>query len=237
MGEAAAKEPTMEDILSSIRKIIAEEGEPEAETMESKPALDSPVEVVPEKQTATLQDIVAKTAPMREAAVVKTDAKEPEAEQKAENPASSGGGSLASIAATLKAKDDEPAIEEPKPSAPVAEKPEQTRVQMAEAAKPPEPSDEPARPPAPAPSQSLASAPAPIDSSEESAFKGALMSPSSNTSVSDSFERLKRSAMDDLDAKTEAILRPLLREWLDENLPNLVERLVREEIERVARGT
>ena len=28
----------------------------------------------------------------------------------------------------------------------------------------------------------------------------------------------------------------LLQEWLDDNLPTLVERLVREEIERVARG-
>ena len=31
-------------------------------------------------------------------------------------------------------------------------------------------------------------------------------------------------------------LRPMLQEWLDDNLPRLVERLVREEIERVARG-
>src|SRR3954470_22458253 len=31
------------------------------------------------------------------------------------------------------------------------------------------------------------------------------------------------------------LLRPMLKQWLDENLPGLVERLVREEIERVAR--
>ena len=31
-------------------------------------------------------------------------------------------------------------------------------------------------------------------------------------------------------------IRPLLKEWLDTNLPPLVERLVRQEIERVARG-
>ena len=31
-------------------------------------------------------------------------------------------------------------------------------------------------------------------------------------------------------------LLPMLQEWLDDNLPTLVERLVREEIERVARG-
>ncbi|MHB0950504.1 MAG: PopZ family protein [Allorhizobium sp.] len=39
-----------------------------------------------------------------------------------------------------------------------------------------------------------------------------------------------------LDEMAEEMLRPMLREWLDDNLPTLVERLVREEIERVARG-
>jgi uncharacterized protein len=38
-----------------------------------------------------------------------------------------------------------------------------------------------------------------------------------------------------VDEITREILRPLLKTWLDENLPGLVERLVREEIERVAR--
>ena len=30
--------------------------------------------------------------------------------------------------------------------------------------------------------------------------------------------------------------RPMLKSWLDENLPRVVERLVQEEIERVTRG-
>ena len=38
-----------------------------------------------------------------------------------------------------------------------------------------------------------------------------------------------------IDELTRELLRPMLRSWLDENLPRLVERLVREEIERVAR--
>jgi cell pole-organizing protein PopZ len=32
------------------------------------------------------------------------------------------------------------------------------------------------------------------------------------------------------------MLRPMLKVWLDDNLPGLVERLVRAEIERVSRG-
>ncbi|XBY46276.1 DUF2497 domain-containing protein [Methyloraptor flagellatus] len=32
------------------------------------------------------------------------------------------------------------------------------------------------------------------------------------------------------------MLRPMLKGWLDQNLPTMVERLVRAEIERVSRG-
>jgi hypothetical protein len=32
------------------------------------------------------------------------------------------------------------------------------------------------------------------------------------------------------------MLRPMLKAWLDDNLPPLVERMVRDEIERVSRG-
>ncbi len=34
----------------------------------------------------------------------------------------------------------------------------------------------------------------------------------------------------------EELMRPMLRQWLDENLPDMVERLVRREIERMARA-
>jgi uncharacterized protein len=38
------------------------------------------------------------------------------------------------------------------------------------------------------------------------------------------------------DSMMREMLRPMLKQWLDENLPSIVERLVRAEIERVARG-
>lgn len=38
------------------------------------------------------------------------------------------------------------------------------------------------------------------------------------------------------DEMAEEMIEPLLRDWMENNLPTLVERLVREEIERVARG-
>jgi cell pole-organizing protein PopZ len=39
-----------------------------------------------------------------------------------------------------------------------------------------------------------------------------------------------------MDELVRELLRPMLREWLDDNLPGIVEKLVRAEIERVARG-
>ncbi len=51
--------------------------------------------------------------------------------------------------------------------------------------------------------------------------------------LSDAFAASRRRSFDEV---AEEMMRPMLQEWLDNNLPTLVERLVREEIERVARG-
>lgn len=306
MGEAAAKEPTMEDILSSIRKIIAEEGgdskgeaqdnaaveadvmmaEPdpvntaseilegaqEQEAMpvasysgqEEEPLVFMESEEAPEApeppQGVESETVVTSSLAQIAAGLSESEAAPAEASYEAEATQAPAGGqvsrSLADIAASAKAMEaennagtqtvsrEEQSIEPEPESEPVAasELPveaqpvepsepviEATKIEMAEAVSAPvEPEIATA-----AASQPAGGHPPEI---EEAAFKGALMSPSSDGAVSGSFDRLKRSVMDDLDAKTEAILRPMLREWLDDNLPNLVERLVREEIERVARG-
>lgn len=51
--------------------------------------------------------------------------------------------------------------------------------------------------------------------------------------LSEAFATRSKKTFDDM---AEQMLRPMLQDWLDNNLPTLVERLVREEIERVARG-
>lgn len=51
--------------------------------------------------------------------------------------------------------------------------------------------------------------------------------------LSDAFAASRRRSFDEI---AEEMIRPMLQDWLDNNLPTLVERLVREEIERVARG-
>ena len=70
--------------------------------------------------------------------------------------------------------------------------------------------------------------------------KPAIISPSAGRQVaaafgelSEAFAARSKKTFDDL---AEQMLRPMLQDWLDNNLPLLVERLVREEIERVARG-
>lgn len=68
----------------------------------------------------------------------------------------------------------------------------------------------------------------------------ALLSEDTGESVASSFGALENLVMSTqsrtIEDLLQSILRPMLREWLDGNLPPLVERLVREEIERVSRG-
>ena len=68
-----------------------------------------------------------------------------------------------------------------------------------------------------------------------------LMSPEAASAVALAFEALSASvaarAAEVADGMVRDMLRPMLKTWLDENLPAMVERLVRSEIERIARGT
>lgn len=52
--------------------------------------------------------------------------------------------------------------------------------------------------------------------------------------LSEAFAASRRRSFDEM---AQEMLRPMLQDWLDNNLPTLVEKLVREEIERVARGS
>lgn len=267
MAEAAAKEPSMEDILSSIRKIIADEeaptesaSNPSANTAQQDnnatvnveheairtTSVEKTEEITTISQAAMKSaeadklspqpSIVATTASNVDASGLDTVKVTNSLAGVAESVRSKVAQEINAIAPTVEAR-PEVSVEQEKPPVTTSVAVEETlaikRVEMPEAK------------PASTPQievpvlQSAVSEQAPAEAEvndEAAAFKGALMSPSVDGVVSSAFDRLKRSAMDDIDAKTEAILRPMLREWLDENLPVLVERLVREEIERVARG-
>jgi cell pole-organizing protein PopZ len=88
---------------------------------------------------------------------------------------------------------------------------------------PPRMAEEPRRPEPP---------PAPIDRS--------LLSSSTSAAVDSAFNALAQTVLVQnartLEDLVREMLRPMLKSWLDDNLPGMVERLVRAEIERVARG-
>jgi cell pole-organizing protein PopZ len=90
--------------------------------------------------------------------------------------------------------------------------------------------------PQPTPAAS-APKPEPAPAAEEAA---PLLSDQADEAVSAAFEALSTSlALQSSELAENAareILRPLLKAWLDENLPSMVERLVKAEIQRVARG-
>ena len=93
----------------------------------------------------------------------------------------------------------------------------------------------------------VASAPGP-DRTEEQATvgvpgvseRGQLLSNATAAAVDSAFNALAQTVLVNnartLEDLVREMMRPMLNTWLDDNLPRLVERLVRAEIERVARG-
>ena len=66
------------------------------------------------------------------------------------------------------------------------------------------------------------------------------MSQATSAAVDSAFNQLAQSVFTQngrtIEDLVRDMLRPMLKTWLDDNLPGLVERLVRAEIERVSRG-
>ncbi|AEH88404.1 PopZ family protein [Mesorhizobium opportunistum] len=110
-------------------------------------------------------------------------------------------------------------------------------------AQPEAPADEPAAEPAferPSSSGAPAGTSEVRAANEAPAVRAAILSEHTGRQVaaafgelSDAFASRSKKTFDEM---AEEMLRPMLQDWLDNNLPTLVERLVREEIERVARG-
>jgi cell pole-organizing protein PopZ len=89
------------------------------------------------------------------------------------------------------------------------------------------------------PPRERATAPPPPPPALEEAPSG-LMSDNATAAVTSAFSSLAHTVLlqnaRTLDDLVREMLRPMLKTWLDENLPTIVERLVRAEIERVSRG-
>ncbi|WP_419539020.1 PopZ family protein [Methylorubrum populi] len=109
----------------------------------------------------------------------------------------------------------------------------------------PEPTFEPPPKPEPAFVPEPEPAPAPkaaerIRAAVEEQVSERLVSSHTVESVGQNFHLLAQTVLSQnartLEDLVQDMLRPMLKGWLDENLPHMVERLVRAEIERVARG-
>lgn len=286
---SVAREPSMEEILASIRQII-ESNEPGAgrAISASLPAVyadederDSNIHLTVDEAYAGVEfpETTAQPDPRFIAANSAGSAPEPDASGRAM--------SLADVAARVRAASERNAVppqrevpaafrqpemrapEAPAPivqaAPPVAVVPQPVQSEFAPAAvqeqAPVEtvavsraPVEEPRiaeteaeQPIAYAPVDAPAPAPAMIEAFTERMMpeivedtQQALLSQDAGLQIARSFEELA-AAIDgaerrSLDEIAEDMLRPMLRDWLDDNLPTLVERLVREEIERVARG-
>lgn len=94
---------------------------------------------------------------------------------------------------------------------------------------------EEARRPPPAPPRAPAPTPAPPP-----ALDRGLISNSTMAAVDNAFNSLATTVLGNnartLEDLVKEMLRPMLKSWLDDNLPSVVDRIVRAEIERVSRG-
>ncbi len=226
-AERKAYEPSMEEILASIRRIIADDqGLPRSTTDAAAGAAPAPV-VAPVATSDAVASPADEEAPNLDA-WTDLPAAAPPTPAPAPDPAAPP---------PLRASFDfVPGREfRPLPSrAPVPERPVYPREPVAPRANaespPPERRENPRRI-APGPR----SAPLPQPAAEE-----ALVSPATDAMVANAFNTLIASrflqSSDLLGEMVREVLKPMLKAWLDDNLPILVERLVRAEIERVARG-
>ncbi|GIL00890.1 MAG: hypothetical protein BroJett030_07890 [Alphaproteobacteria bacterium] len=253
MGEAAPKEPTMEDILASIRRIVAQdEAQPAAPARHSTaaaPAATSrppaparpPVPAEPAGGFARLAQEVTSQMPARPGQPSARGSEIPARAYAAASPAPARTAPAAAPAPRPPVPAHPAARAQiaprPEPARPAAERRSDPLADLGGRPAPARPLDQPARAPAsPAVTDVGAGGQRPRASEQQvEAFRNALVSPGTEAAVEESLKRLKQGLSNNLDARVEAVLRPMLREWLDRNLPALVEKLVRAEIERLAR--
>jgi cell pole-organizing protein PopZ len=192
MTDTTAQEPTMEEILASIRRIISEDDAPAAEAAPA--AAESPAATEP----APMPD--PEPEPAEEAILELTDRYEP--------PVVESIGDLEISAA-----------EEPEPEPfPTALQPE-PRPAFAE----------------PAPSETSAPVEALVGASAAASAASAFAGLSASLARPEPASLVGGSGPT-IDALARELLRPMLKEWLDENLPGIVEAAVRKEVERIARN-
>ena len=247
---AKVQEPSMEEILASIRRIIADdEASPSAGEKSPSPATPAKPEklaaATPVKAPA-MNDIsppvIAAAAAKPAPAAVKM-APPPPAPPPAAAPAVSNGQD--DIDALLAGLDEATSPAEIRPPSPEAEVFELTDdMALPDPAQPlfhkvEAPED---RVFVEAPSARAAPRQPAFEPRGESSPDAAapILSRSTVSAVESAFNSLAHTVLSNnartLEDLVKEMLRPMLKSWLDDNLPGLVERIVKMEIERVSRG-
>jgi cell pole-organizing protein PopZ len=205
---AKAQEPSMEEILASIRRIIADD---DAKPPPAKPAAAAPKPPPPRPVVPPKPVLPPEPPPMQHRS-----------------------------AEEMLAQMEPPARPEPEPQDIL-----DLTEQMAESAEQPsfqtidgqsdvifaDPGPEPHRAPEP-PQRAYAPPPEPDPEHLLSAHTSAAVDSAFNTLAQTVLVQNART-LEDL---VREMLRPMLKSWLDDNLPGMVERIVKAEIERVSRG-
>jgi cell pole-organizing protein PopZ len=220
---AKSQEPSMEEILASIRRIIADD---DASKSAPRPAEPPPQAAAPAPAARPAPPPQAPPPPPRVTPPV------PSLDE-------------------AEAADPEPIAEVEDQAADILDLTEQMAAPMPQPA-PPKPApqfrtidgsfDVSYDEEKPAPQMSEARAPSP---SEDNQYRGdgrsnQLLSSVTSAAVDSAFNTLAQTVLVQnartLEDLVREMLRPMLKAWLDDNLPGMVERLVRAEIERVSRG-
>jgi cell pole-organizing protein PopZ len=216
---AKAQEPSMEEILASIRRIIADD---EGKVRAPEPPKPAPAAAPPRPAAPPPKPPEAVAPPPPRPAASQDEIDAMLSGMDAAAPQSNGNASDDGVADVL---DLTESMAAPAPQPPVFRTVEsQPDVFFSEAVEtpPPAPRMEEPRPPARAPAE------------------GALMSSSTSAAVDAAFNTLAHTVLTQnartLEDLVTEMMRPMLKSWLDDNLPGLVERVVRAEIERVSRG-
>ena len=229
----------MEEILASIRRIIADDEAKPAAAEKAAPAPAAPPPAAAAKLEKPVPPPAAAPAPAKAAAPA----------QPPPTPAPAASNSQDDIDALLNGLDEATTPEEIRPAAPEPEPEPEPDVldltdEMALPSPPPKPAFKKVEPPddlefteaaakAPPRESVFDPPPSPMDSPP-------ILSRSTVSAVESAFNSLAHTVLSNnartLEDLVKEMLRPMLKSWLDDNLPGLVERIVKAEIERVSRG-
>ena len=221
---AKSQEPSMEEILASIRRIIADD--------DASKTAPRPAEPPPPPPQAAAPAPAARPAPPPQAPPPRVTPLEPSPEE-AEAADPEPMAEVEDQASDILDLTEQMAAPAPKPapqfrtidgSFDVSYEEEKPAPQM--------PAHQMPEPRAPSPSED--------DQYRGDARSNQLLSNVTSAAVDSAFNTLAQTVLVQnartLEDLVREMLRPMLKAWLDDNLPGMVERLVRAEIERVSRG-